>query len=64
MEIGKNDVLNLAKIIGLQIPESDLNAVALRLSGLLALMNEVEKDLGDEMDRIDPIPPVYPREEF
>ena len=64
MEISKDDVRNLAKTIGLEIPEYDLNTVALRLSGLLALMDEVEKDLGDEMDKIDPIPPVYPREEF
>lgn len=64
MEISKDDVRNLAKIIGLEIPDGDLNTVALRLSGLLALMCEVEKDLGDEMDKIDPIPPVYPREEF
>lgn len=64
MEISKDDVRNLAKTIGLEIPDGDLNAVTLRLSGLLVLMNEVEKDLGDEMDRIDPIPPVYPREEF
>jgi Asp-tRNA(Asn)/Glu-tRNA(Gln) amidotransferase C subunit len=64
MEISKDDVRNLAKIIDLEIPEADLNTVALRLSGLLALMDEVEKDLGDEMDKIDPIPPVYPREEF
>jgi Asp-tRNA(Asn)/Glu-tRNA(Gln) amidotransferase C subunit len=64
MEISKDDVRNLAKIIDLEIPEADLNTVALRLSGLLALMDEVEKDLGDEMDEIDPIPPVYPREEF
>lgn len=64
MELTKDDVRNLAKTIDLEIPEADLNAVALRLSGLLALMKEVDKDLGDEMDRTDPIPPVYPREEF
>jgi hypothetical protein len=54
----------LAKTIDLEIPNEDLNTVALRLSSLLVLMNEIEKDLGDEMDKIDPIPPVYPREEF
>lgn len=64
MDISKDDIRNLAKTIDLDIPDADLNTVALRLSGLLALMKEVEKDLGDEMDRIDPIPPVYPREEF
>jgi len=64
MELTTDDVRNLAKTIGLDIPDADLNTVALRLSGLLALMEEVEKELGDEMDRVDPIPPVYPREEF
>ena len=64
MELTKDDVRNLAKTIGLNIPDRDLNTVALRLSGLLALMDEVEKDLGEEMDKVDPIPPVYPREEF
>ncbi len=64
MEISKDHVRALARTIDLEIPEQDLNTVALRLSGLLALMAEVEKDLGDEMDRTDPIPPVYPREEF
>jgi hypothetical protein len=64
MKISIDDVRNLAKTIDLEIPNEDLNTVALRLSSLLVLMNEVEKDLGDEMDKIDPIPPVYPREEF
>lgn len=64
MELSKDDVRNLAKTIDLEIPDGDLNTVALRLSGLLALMDEVEKELGDEMDKVDPIPPVYPREEF
>jgi Asp-tRNA(Asn)/Glu-tRNA(Gln) amidotransferase C subunit len=64
MKISIDDVRNLAKTIDLEIPNEDLNTVALRLSSLLVLMNEVEKDLGDEMDKIDPIPPVYPREDF
>ena len=64
MELTKDDVRNLAKTIDLQIPEEDLNTVALRLSGLLALMKEVENELGDEMDKVDPIPPVYPHEDF
>jgi len=27
-------------------------------------MDRIEKEIGDELDRVDPIPPVYPREEF
>jgi len=64
MELSKDDVRNLARTIDLEIPDGDLNTVALRLSGLLSLMNDIEKELGDEMDKVDPIPPVYPREEF
>ena len=64
MELSKDDIRNLAKTAALDIPDADLNAVALRLSGLLSLMNQIEKELGDEMDKVDPIPPVYPREKF
>jgi Asp-tRNA(Asn)/Glu-tRNA(Gln) amidotransferase C subunit len=64
MELTKDDVRNLAKTINLDIPEDDLNTVALRLSSALSLMELIEAEMGEEMDKIDPIPPVYPREEF
>ena len=64
MELTKDDVRNLAKAINLNIPDGDLNTVALRLSSLLDLMEQIETELGDQMDKVDPIPPVYPREEF
>ena len=64
MELSKDDIRNLAKTIDLDIPDGDLNTIALRLSSLLTLMVEIEQELGDEMDKVDPIPPVYPREEF
>ena len=64
MELTKDDVRKLAKAIDLDIPEDDLNTVALRLSSALSLMQQIEADLGEEMDKVDPIPPVYPREEF
>lgn len=64
MELTKDDIRNLAKTAGLDIPDADLNTVAIRLSSLLSLMQQIETELGDEMDKVDPIPPVYPREEF
>lgn len=64
MELSNGDIRTLAKIADLDIPDADLNTVALRLSSLLSLMAEIEHALGDEMDTIDPVPPVYPREEF
>ena len=64
MELGIDDIRILAKTIGLEIPEEDMQTVLLRLSSLLVLMDRIECDLGDEMDKVDPVPPVYPREEF
>lgn len=64
MDLSKDDIRNLARTIDLDIPDADLNTVALRLSSLLSLMGEIERELGDEMDKIDPVPPVYPHETF
>ena len=64
MKLTEDDIRNMSRAINLDIPKSDLNTIALRLSALLSVMEEVEKDFGPEMDEVDPIPPVYPREEF
>ena len=57
-------VRSMGEMIGLEIPESDLDAITIRLSELLSAMDEIERELGAEMDRVDPIPPVYPREDM
>ena len=54
----------LALITGLDIPEQDLDNVTLRLSALLESMDEIEAELGAEMDAVEPLPPVFPREDF
>ncbi len=54
----------LALIAGLDIPEQDLDNVTLRLSALLDSMSEIEAELGVEMDAVEPLPPVFPREDF
>lgn len=54
----------LALIAGLDIPEGDLDNVTLRLSALLESMEELETELGTEMDAVDPLPPVFPEEDF
>ena len=64
MKLTEDDIRNMSRAINLDIPKSDLNTIALRLSALLSVMEEVEKDFGPEMDEVDPIPPVYPSEEF
>lgn len=64
MELTTEQVREMARAIGLDIPDADLTSIAIRLSGLLTVMEEIERDIGAAMDEVDPVPPVYPREEF
>lgn len=64
MELSAEQVRALAQAVNLEIPAADFNNVMLRLSALLAEMDGIERELGVEMDRTEPVPPVYPHEEF
>jgi hypothetical protein len=64
MELTKEQLRALAAAIGLEIPEKDSENVRLRLSGLLTEMEAIERELGREMDRTEPVPPVFPHEDF
>ena len=64
MELTPEQLLAMAKAIALDIPQGDLENVRLRLSGLLTEMEAIERELGAEMDAVDPVPPVFPREDF
>lgn len=54
----------LAQTVGLDIPEADLDNVTLRTAALFAAMAAMERELGAEMDAVEPLPPVFPREDF
>ena len=64
MELDAARVRSMAEMIGLDIPAAELQPIAIRLSVLLSAMDEIERELGAEMDRVDPIPPVFPREDW
>ena len=64
MQIDRAQLIAMAQAVSLDIPDHDLENVRLRLEGLLSEMEKIERELGPEMDRVDPIPPVYPREPF
>ena len=64
MELDKKDLIAMARAISLEIPDADIENVRLRVSGLLTEMEKIEAELGAEMDKLDPVPPVYPHEEF
>ena len=63
-EITVQQLREMARAIDLDIPDSDIENVRLRLSTLLSAMDGIERELGAEMDRTEPVPPVYPREPF
>ena len=64
VDLTRDQVIAMAGAISLRIPESDLENVRLRLSALLTEMEVIERELGPEMDAVDPVPPVFPREDF
>ena len=64
MSLTREQVIALSQVIGLRIPEEELEDVVRRLDSLLAIMQEVEAQIGDRLDEVDPIPPVFPREDF
>lgn len=64
MKLSRDQTRVLAAAAGLDIPEEDLDSVTLRVSALLESMVQIEADLGAEMDAVEPVPPVFPREDF
>ena len=64
MKLTPEQTRTLAAAVGLDIPEADLDNVTLRTSALLASMARMEAELGAEMDAVEPVPPVFPREDF
>jgi hypothetical protein len=64
MKLTRDQVKVLAAAVNLEIPEPDLDNVAIRVSALLSAMEKIEVELGREMDAVEPLPPVFPREDF
>lgn len=64
MKLTREQVQVLAAAVDLKIPDKDLDDITNRVSALLASMAEIERELGAEMDKVEPIPPVFPHEDF
>jgi len=63
-EVTVRQLREMARALALDIPDADVENVRLRLATLLAAMEEIERELGRDMERTEPVPPVYPREPF
>ena len=64
MKLSRDQVKVLAAAVDLEIPEKDLDNVTIRVSALLSAMENIEAELGEAMNSVEPLPPVFPREDF
>lgn len=64
MNLTTEQVKVMTQLQGLTIPDDELSNIATRLSTWLTAMEQIEAELGEQMNAVDPIPPVFPREEF
>lgn len=64
MKLTRDQVKVLAAAVNLEIPDQDLDNVTIRVAALLSAMEIIEAELGQEMDAVEPLPPVFPREDF
>lgn len=64
MNVNKETVQVLLGFQGLTVPPEDLDSITTRLKTWLRAMDEIEAEMGPLLDHEDPIPPVFPREEY
>lgn len=64
MQLSIEQVRMMSELQGLKLSEADLKNVAIRLSTWLTAMEQIEAEMGEQMNAVDPIPPVFPHEEF
>jgi hypothetical protein len=64
MKLTRDQVKVLAAAVDLEIPVQDLDNVTIRVSALLSAMENIEAELGEAMNAVEPLPPVFPREDF
>jgi len=53
----------MLELQGIPVPADERENVRLRLELWLRALDEIEAELGREMDAVDPIPPVFPHDE-
>ena len=64
MKLTREQVKLLAATVGLEIPDQDLDNVTIRVSSLLSSMETIEAELGEQMNAVEPLPPVFPPEDY
>jgi len=63
MKLTRDQVKALAAAVDLEIPDKDLDNVTIRVASLLTAMVAIEAELGEQMNAVEPLPPVFPHGE-
>ena len=64
MKLTREQIIALAAAVELEIPEAELDNVLCRLESLMTVMEEIEAEIGDQLDLVEPVPPVFPRVDY
>lgn len=64
MSISREETAALARTVGLSIPEADMEDLTARINFFFLAIEELEADLGEGLYRFEPVPPVFPQEDF
>jgi hypothetical protein len=59
MNLTRDHVKCLAAAVGLEIPDEDVDNVTIRVAALLSAMEDIEHELGEAMNSVEPVPPVF-----
>jgi hypothetical protein len=64
MKVTTDTVKVMLEMQGLNVPESELDNITTRLATWLEAMQELELEMGHLLDHEDPIPPVFPHDDY
>jgi hypothetical protein len=63
-EVTSEYVRIMLRFQGIPVPDDEIENIRLRLSLWFQALNDIEDAVGEQMNEVDPVPPVYPHEEF
>ncbi len=64
MKVTTETVRAMLTLQALNVPDDELENITTRLATWLEAMDELEAEIGHLLDHEDPIPPVFPREDY
>lgn len=60
VDVSEDQVRALLALQRLDVPPEDIRNIAIRLTIWLSAFEEIERELGERLLEVDPIPPILP----